>query len=371
MSYKKSKGMVFGLTVLLSGLTAGASPTITDVTAQQRYPWNGKVDITYAVSGDIAAYALTNGLITAVRVTAKNLDSDKTYEATALSGDTDLTDGPHKLVWDLDAQGLKIKSANVVFNVACETNAAMYCVIDISGGVDAKSYPVSYLSNIPGGSWSDEYKKTKLVLRRIQEGAFIMGDDQANESHRVRLTRPFYMGVFEVTQKQWALVTGGDASDASYGKDDMVPALNLSYDTICSAFIAKLQSKTGLDFGLPTEAQWEYSCRAGTVTTYYWGDVLDSDYASYSQEWGVHYRTVGIKIPNAWGLYDMIGNIAEFCLDWYGDLPYGTDPQGPAIGSYRVLRGGHCGQVGTSSYRSYGYPKWHCSYGFRLSRTLP
>ena len=202
------------------------------------------------------------------------------------------------------------------------------------------------------------------------------------------------MGVFEITQRQWELVMGswpGSSPSSSSGRGDAYPAYYVSYNDIrgpssgarwpassvvdASSFLRRLRAKTGLEFDLPTEAQWEYACRAGTTTTYYWGDTMDGAYAWYNNNSGSTTHPVGTKKPNAWGLYDMSGNVWEWCRDWYGTLAYGTDPEGSASGSYRVLRGGswdinsgYC----TSSYRYNYHPSYrHNDHGFRLSRTLP
>ena len=382
---------ILGLLVFVTTFTTWATPTITSVTAQQRYPWNGNVDIAYTVTGDIAGMALMNGLITTLKVTATDMVANTSYTATtaALSGATTLTEGDHAIVWDLDLQGVNLKSSNVVFNVSCETNAARYCVIDLSAGANASSYPVTYLAEEPAGGFANNtYRTTKLALRRCNAGSFKM-----QGATTTTLTKPFYMGVFEVTQKQWSLVMGSDpCSSTSYGKGDGYPVHFVSYNMIrgssngakwpssaavdATSFIGKLQARTKLNFDLPTEAQWEYACRAGTTTTYYWGNSMDGDYAWYSSNSSSQSHPVGTKKPNAWGLYDMSGNVLEWCLDWHGSLAYGTDPKGSSSGSCRVIRGGswndnvsNC----TSSYRStYTASSSHFNdFGFRLSRTLP
>ena len=216
-----------------------------------------------------------------------------------------------------------------------------------------------------------------------------MGSDQTCENHRVTLTKPFYIGVFEVTQRQWELVMGSwpDRSPRSfYGYGETYPAYNISYDDIRGSslgaqwpassavdtlsFLGRLRAKTGLNLDLPTEAQWEYACRAGTTTTYYWGDAMDGAYAWYSGNSGSKTHPVGTKLPNAWGLYDMSGNVWEWCRDWSGTLAYGTDPKGSASGSYRVERGGNWiynADNCASSHRTGGSPSNRVDYlGFRL-----
>ena len=377
---------------ITSYTTDAATPTITGVTAQQRYPWNGKVDISYTVTGDIAAEAKQRAVFTSLKVTAIDKVANTTNIATQLSGDTALTAGTHKFVWDMNAEGLTFKSSNVVFNVSCETTPATYCVIDLSGGANATSYPVTYLASPPSGGFNvDEYKTTKLVLRRLEAGTFIMGDDQNDESHRVTLTKPFFCGLFEVTQKQYVLVTGTDpCASTQYGKRDACPVHYVSYEMIrgtsngakwpssstvdSSSFMGKLRTRTGLNFDLPTEAQWEYACRSGTTTVYYWGNTMNDSYAWYDSNSLTSTHSVGVKTPNAWWLYDMSGNVWEWCLDWNGTLAYGTNPKGSSSGVNRILRGGswlrdanYC----TSSTRGSSVPSGKSGQvGFRLTRTL-
>ena len=386
---------VFCAICAIWGIAAdAATPTITGVTAQQRYPWNGKVDISYTVTGDIAADAKQSAMLTSLKVTATDRDAATTYTATTLSGDATLSAGIHSIVWDMDAQGLSFKSSNVVFNVSCETTPATYCVIDLSAGANATSYPVTYLAAPPSGGFNvDAYKTTKLVLRRIEAGSFKMGGQ-----YDVTLTKPFFIGLFEMTQKQWLLVMGSNpCSTTSYGKGDSFPVYYVSYDMIrgstngakwpsssavdSSSFVGKLRTRTGIDFDLPTEAQWEYACRAGTTTTYSYGDNANNNYMWCYSNSDYKAHETGLKRSNAWGLFDMHGNVDEWCLDYY-DVPLvgGTDPKGPSAGSNlygstsRTRRGGNWSinaSQCTSSYRSC-FPSSRTSEytGFRLSRTL-
>ena len=382
-----NKALGTGLLTLI-GVAALAAPTITGVTAQQRYPWNGKVDISYTVTGDIAEEAKQQAVLTSLKVTAQDKVANKTYTATKLSGDRALTAGAHKFEWDMNAEGLTFKSSNVVFNVSCETTPAMYCVVDLSAGANATSYPVSYLAAPPSGGFNvDAYKTSKLVLKRLEAGTFKM-----QGSSNVTLTKPFFCGLFEVTQRQYELVTGSNpCSSTSYGKGNTYPVYYVSYDMIrgssngakwpsssavdSSSFVGKLRSRTGLDFDLPTEAQWEYACRAGTTTTYSCGNSANGNYMWYYGNASSTAHPVGSKSANQWGLYDMHGNVWEWCLDWYGTLAYGTDPKGSSSGSNRMSRGGswrHDADYCTSSCRNnYGPPSLVGNFiGFRLVRTL-
>ena len=269
---------------------------------------------------------------------------------------------------------------------------ALYCEVDLSAGQGVKHYPVKYLAAEPSGwskekGWPDEYKTTKLVLRRIEAGAYIMGNDQSDESHRVTLTKPFYIGVFEVTQKQYQLVMGSNPSKFS---GDKRPVEQVSYNMIrgassgakwplssevdSSSFLGKLRARTGLEFDLPTEAQWEYASRAGAMTIYSYGNSADGDYMWYNSNSSRSSHDVGSKNPNPWGVYDMHGNVYEWCLDWSGMLAYGTDPKGASSGTDRVFRGGswfssarYCGL----SYRHSIPPSnGFGDYGFRLVSPL-
>ena len=367
------------------------TPTITDVTAQQRYPWNGKVDISYTVTG---IEPKKNALWTSFRVTAIDMVANTTNVATQLSGDLSLEDGTHAIVWDMNADGLTFKSSNVVFKVACETTNALYCVIDLSEGANATSYPVTYLAESPVGGFNvDEYKTTKLVLRRLEAGTFISGKNQNYESHRVTLSKPFFCGLFEVTQKQYALVTGTKPSNFS---GDTLPVEKVSYNAIrgssngskwpsssavdSSSFMGKLQARTGLDFDLPTAAQWEYACRAGTMSMYSYGDSADENYMWCTSNSSSKTHPVGSKSANPWGLYDMHGNVSEWCLDRWSSgtrmssICYGTDPKGLATGSNRMCRGGdwESGAVYCDSFTLSSYPpSYELKFlGFRLVRTL-
>ncbi len=248
-----------------------------------------------------------------------------------------------------------------------------FLVVDLSGGTNATSYPVSYLSDVPAGGWTEEYKTTKLVLRNVPEGSFWMGSPedelgrQDNETlHRVTLSRGFYAGVFEVTQKQWELVMGTNVAQNLGGTH---PIETVSYDMIrgddagtnfpassavdASSFLGVLRAKTGLDgFDLPTEAQWEYACRAGTESSLNSGKNLESaeGYSANLAELGRyvdnrgndHHAAVGSYLPNRWGLFDMHGNVYEWCLDWYAELDGGpaVNPAGAGSGTHRSRRGG-------------------------------
>jgi formylglycine-generating enzyme required for sulfatase activity len=180
------------------------------------------------------------------------------------------------------------------------------------------------------------------------------GKDNERPVTWVTLTRPFWLGRTEVTQAQWTAVMGRNSSEF---RGDELPVENVSWDDAME-FCRKLTEReraagrlpAGHAYMLPTEAQWEYACRAGTTSDY--AGVLDA-IAWYDKNSGGLTHPVGTKQPNAWGLADLHGNLWEWCLDWYGNYRGGgvTNPSGPSSGSVRVARGGGCG-VYASDVRS-------------------
>jgi len=218
-----------------------------------------------------------------------------------------------------------------------------------------------------------------ISLRLLPAGTFTMGDaagSSEEKPHRVTLTKPFYMGVHQVTNAQWKQVMGSVPSQRQQADG---PVEQVRWEDAVE-FCRKLsllpaERKAGRVYRLPTEAEWEYACRAGTTTKYSFGDDerLLGDYGWFDGNSGKQTHPVGLKKPNAWGLYDMHGNVWEWCSDWYGDYSDGpvTDPKGPSSGSHRVPRGGgwydtarFCrSAVRLRSFLSYS----HINLGFRLA----
>ena len=218
---------------------------------------------------------------------------------------------------------------------------------------------------LPGGA------KMKFVW--CPPGTFTMGsppdEEERNDNetqHRVVLTKGFWLGQYEVTQAQWRSVMGNNPSEY---KGDRRPVESVSWDD-CRKFIAKCNAAArGVWFALPTEAQWEYACRAGTTGPYAGTRNLD-ELGWYVGNNGRTHR-VGRKRPNAWNLYDMHGNVKEWCADRYGEYEGDcTDPMGPASGDGRVLRGGGWNDDARycrSAYRDWYWPDNLFNFiGFRL-----
>jgi formylglycine-generating enzyme required for sulfatase activity len=197
-----------------------------------------------------------------------------------------------------------------------------------------------------------------MTLNLIPAGTCLMGSpedetDKENNEHQyfVRIVKAFYMQTTEVTQGQWKAVMDTEPwKDEEYVKDGAnYAATYVSWDDAI-AYCNKLSAKEGNTYRLPTEAEWEYACRAGTEARWSFGDDKNTlgDYAWYNRnayDAGEEYaHQVGLKNPNAFGLYDMHGNVWEWCYDYYGEAYYKQspekDPQGPTSGSSRVFRGG-------------------------------
>lgn len=255
----------------------------------------------------------------------------------------------------------------------------------------------------------DLEKGIKLEMVLIPAGKFMMGSKKpdkplANEffqpnelhQHEVTLTKSFYMGKYEITQEQWDAVMGNKLSK---NKGPNLPINELSWQD-CQEYIKKLNAKTNGNYRLPTEAEWEYACRAGTTTLYsfenrnppswfsrIWlrsslppkhllgGSISPIDANYYASGIGQPVA-VGSHKPNRFGLYDMHGNVWEWCEDWYGDYIGGpeTDPKGPAKGDGHVARGGSFSALYGSSVRSASRVNGALANrnvygGFRLART--
>jgi len=310
-----------------------------------------------------------------------------------------------------------------------------YCIIDISGGTTAVSYPVSYTGEVPiawieegitNREWTTPYKTTKIVLKKIETSNFVMGDaNHSKRSYNVSLTKPYWIGLFEITQRQWQLVMGSRPSyfnPTKYYAER--PVETISYEAIrgpntpyrfpyntevaSTSFVGRLRSKVSFGSGrgswridLPTESQWENACRATTTTDFndgtdYTGEMKDESMDVLGRYYynsdrpirrnvntKIGTNTVGSYYDNKWNLFDMHGNVWEWCLDFYGEISHTNnqgktatyiDPVGSYIGTNRVIRGG--------SWRYYAYDcASHVRYysnptnqsnniGFRLSATL-
>lgn len=222
----------------------------------------------------------------------------------------------------------------------------------------------------------------------VKAGTFTMGAtaeqqnpfDDEKPTHQVTLTNDYYMGETEVTQALWHAVTGysptssGSSWSLDEGKGDDYPAYYISYEDVQS-FLTKLNSLTGENFRMPTEAEWEYAARGGNKSKgyQYSGSNTLGEVAWYSENSNSQTHAVKTKLANELGLYDMSGNVWEWCSDWKGSYNSSsqTDPVGASSGSYRVLRGGCWSSISGRcriACRSYTTPsKRNYDLGFRLA----
>lgn len=392
---------------------------ISEVVARQRWPWERKVDIDFRLTKP--AWAPSDRVVR-IGVVASNDTREVAVSYASLAGTAALPGISRRIVWDptLDHPNKSFPQLKFYLSVISTNVEPEYMVIDLANG-DIEYKDEYFAEEVNAGL----YKTAKMAFRYIQPGAFTMGEGAGKAT---TLTKGFYMGVFEVTQAQWQYVTGG-VTPASRFKDvepEMRPKETVSYNDIRGSdigagwpassevdpgsFLGVLRSRTSInELDLPTEAQWEYACRAGT-TTYY------SDGAAAAPSDGVSLNTgesnafinvlgrykynggniwngstwadapaasgpangtaiVGSYLPNAWGLYDMHGNVYEWVLDWNAALVGGVDPKGAAAGSVRVIRGGSWHYAASdcrSASRSDNTPSSrYFNNGFRLVRTLP
>jgi formylglycine-generating enzyme required for sulfatase activity len=344
--FRKAAGWLAMVAMLMASVLVveAADPVVSKVRVSQR-PGTHMVDIRYNVAD-------ADGDVLWIKVEVSD-DGGTTYAVPAASFSGDIPfgirpgSGKH-IVWDAGVDWGGKYSANMRFRLTANDTLPQNMV------------------------W-------------IAPGTFTMGSP-SNETHRdsregpqtkVTISRGFLMSKYEVTQAQYKAVMG---TNPSHLKGDNKPVEKVSWDDAV-VYCAKLTGKekaagrlpAGYEYRLPTEAEWEYGCRAGTTTAFSFGSDESQlgEYAWYRDNSGSTSHPVGQKKPNGWGLYDMHGNIWEWCQDWYGNYPGGsvTDPQGPGTGSYRVGHGGSWGSIARycrSAYRSSNGPGGrYIDLGFR------
>jgi formylglycine-generating enzyme required for sulfatase activity len=396
------------------------SATISDVIIRQQWPWDAKVNVDYVISDTQGAPQ---------RISVKAYDGDDflcTIPVNALSGDVFPSSNGAKRIILNPAEVSNLAELGVVKHFRVElvtSDMPLYVIVDLTKAAGTTGQ-ISYLSGedlatgaygptetnkwasngVPAGGiiWTgvtndSVYATTKLVLRYCPSGDFTMGATAAEydfmepwmngrePSHHVSLRKAFFIGVFPITQGQWRTIMGS-VPDNQGGIEPMAqcPVNQVSYEDIRGsvkgamwptsnlvdsvAFLGRLQEKTGIPLDLPTDAQWEYACRAHSTSSWNNGMMItakDVDaqldllgWYGHNSEGKLH--PVGQKLANAWGLYDMHGNVWEWCLDWYGDsLTDGENPTGDATGMYRVRRGGRdyaLAQFCRASYRDADIP---------------
>lgn len=420
---------LMGSVLALLAVPAVAAPTLKVDRVQQRYPWNGLVDIDYTVSGYEAGMdpndytvafsfeAVTNGV-----AVSKTPTSFETYA----SCDLPRASGSYRVTWDSAADGCtglfatNVSFTGTLYRDATTAAEAAYMIVDVSSGASSTVYPVRYAADAVDSREfnKDLYKTTRIVFKRLPAGSFWMGTGVVNKSNDrngnvapaedvmrqyVQLTEDFYLAIFETTEAQYYQVCGGTVSTVKSPKTKVFCGATI--DTVISAFYDRLSARATCrgalvaGFSLPTEAQWEYACRAGTLSTVYTGVNIDiqadanairGKMCSCNVTVPQTYYVVGSFKPNPWGFYDMYGNACEWCSDFYADYPVPpegkawdesnplVDPKGPDTGTVHCIRGG-CSDSGWNVIMSGlrqnfpGTPSTsnHNRNGFRVALTLP
>ena len=392
---------------------------ISEVVARQRWPWERKVDIDFQLTKP--AWASSDQVVR-IGVVASNDTREVAVSYAALAGTAALPGVSRRIVWDptLDHPNKSFPQLKFYLSVISTNVEPEYLVINLDDG-DIE-YKDEYFAEEVN---ADLYKTEKMAFRYIPPGTFAMGTEGSGKA--TTLTKGFYMGVFEVTQEQWRRVKGVAPASRFTAEQEMRPKETVAYQDIrgstlgagwptdsnvdTNSFLGILRDRTLInELDLPTEAQWEYACRAGTTTYYSDGEAAaPNDGVSlntgesntfinvlgrYKYNGGCVWNgsawvqtagtvgptngtaIVGSYLPNAWGLYDVHGNVYEWCLDWHASsLTGGVDPKGAAVGSSRVLRGGSWDSAASycrSAFRfDYAPSDRYIKYGFRLVRTLP
>ena len=348
--------------VVCSALAASAAIAITDVTARQRWPWNGLVDIDFTISGAAAGEAF-----------AIDIDATAASGATSLSAKTYTTEpvagaGVNRIVWDLGADYPNFRANDVRISVTAtpiSSDKAIYMVIDLSGGSTATKYPVRYTTQAPAhvqGAANEPCQTTELWMRRIVVPDFaftvnsytVVANNPTSAQKRNywgKLTKDYYIGVFELTQKQYQLVMG--AWPKSWFTNEQYrasrPVECLQYKTFTGtwrdtqaepstitedSFLGKIRARTGLPINLPSNTQLGFAHRGGSRLSstsefyrYYINGsqaVLD-DIARYAEPAATTSRDcdansgtayVGSYLPNEYGIYDALGNVIEFTCEY-------------------------------------------------------
>ena len=392
--HNRKGGLMMAIAGLLVSLTTWADPSISVTRVQQRYPWNGLVDIDYTVSdvGDDFYYGV-DFYVTGKDVSGKDIDVKAHTFLTPVAS----SNGSYRVTWDSNADGATFyaKGATVTGKLVFKTIATDgdYMIVDLTDGTNAVRWRVSYMSNVADVNETfntDEYKTDKMVFVKVPAGGFWMGssndpdsefyDDKANFTsadfkenprHYVQLTKDYFIALFPLTSAQYKNIMGEmTAYDAqNFAGKPMIPATGFSWNSQMSGdtLQKRLNDKAtcaGLPrtgFAVPTEAQWERAARAGSTTRYFFGNdpgTANATLKEYAWVGANTYKDVGQLKPNPWGLYDVYGNGFEFVQDRCGVYAEGTETA-PVVNPVQKTSGWGCivrsaanWSSGSADYRS-------------------
>ena len=401
---RKMKLCVPALLLALISFEAAAD-VVSGISCRQRWPWNGKVDIDYTLTAQNASA----GPVFSVQFFGKVGDGEA-FNLSDLEGEGQygivFGSGAKRITWDSTKQlGHTVDSSAVKVAIYAEdaTGDAKYIVFDLT------SNTVGFTKTAPSAAEGAITKLSQVWFRRVEAGTFVMGSDSSEpyhdeateKKHTVQITKPFYMGVFEMTQKQYSTIFGSNPVEMPAFLGDTKPVDHVSYNDLrgtvagatwptytdhrvdATSFFGVFRARFGnrFIFDLPTEAQWEMACRDKGDGTYWgsgvWNDgsailgpeepeqseapqesqvsqepqprLVDKnldELANYKGDSSIVPHEVGTKKPNKIGLYDMHGNVDEICLDLYAEniSQYTLDPVGPSssYNMFRVIRSGDC-----------------------------
>ena len=347
-----------------SAFQSFAAATITVVRVQQRWPWSNKVDVTYTISGDDETATKV------CKVTLTTVVDGLAYAVYNPGFNVNVKPGTYTVTWNDPPAGIDCAGCKITATLA--TSPAVpagddYMIVDLKTGAVSYEGVFSAADKFCGVSGQelsnarynvDKYKSTHYVLRKVPKGTYQTGD---GGTATWTTDKDFYIGVFQWTNFQYWYVIDFSTDPADRGNnpgqvDFRTRGLGFTKDIRGSAdptvippreaiagqyqVLKWLNAKTNMDFDLPTALMHEIATRAGTTTTYFWGDDV-SEASKYAVFGRIGFQKVGSRLPNAWGLYDMVGNNWQWCLDVLNGTRETDDVFTPATGTHanRVVRG--------------------------------
>lgn len=410
--------LLTSLTLLIAG-SANADPSISNVSARQRWPWNSLVDVDFSVDGAAAgeAYAVS------VSGTATIGGKDATFSARTFATEPIAKAGANRVVWDFGADYPETKVDDLLVTVTAtpfSDTTPLYLVVDVSGGTSAAKWPFHYTTTAPvhTAGVEDPCKTTEIWLKRVKAGTMTLGSGNGSSnpkkypSHTCTLTEDYYLGIFPVTQAQCRNIYGSYCSMFTNGlyratrpvdsiRPDYIiyPYFDSSNPTAspnATTVLGRLKARTGLQFMIPTEWQWEYACRAGSSAEQYSGAQYrcssnsnppdDYEWKGEQGMWSADYGTsyVDQYPPNPWGFYSMLGNVWERCLNRGASVTKDsvlTDPLGPsgtgdstrsrpAMGGAWTWGADYAASTVSYTTDPWNYGGWQWIFGFRLCVTV-